>query len=51
MRWMVIYEYELPEGTLVLNSTNYTDHANHWILPYQGKIHMVEPEPNPGPYD
>jgi hypothetical protein len=43
MRWMVIYEYEVPGGALNLNSTNYPDHGYHVNLPLQGKIPMVEP--------
>jgi hypothetical protein len=37
MRWMVIYEYEVPGGALNLNSTNYPDHGRHGDLPLQGK--------------
>jgi hypothetical protein len=36
MRWMVIYEYEVPGGTLNLN------------LPLQGNIPMAEPGIEPG---
>jgi hypothetical protein len=36
MRWMVIYEYEVP----VLN---YPDHGRHGDLPLKGKIPMAEP--------
>jgi hypothetical protein len=46
--WMVIYEYEVPGGTLNLSSTNYTDYGQHENLPFQGKIPMVEPEIEPG---
>jgi hypothetical protein len=28
LRWIVIYEYEVPEGALNLNSTNYPDYGN-----------------------
>jgi hypothetical protein len=48
MRWMVIYEYGVPEGALNLNSTNYPDHAHHGDPPYQGKIPMVESGIEPG---
>jgi hypothetical protein len=48
MRWMVIYEYGVPGGALNLNSTNYPDHGHMGILPYQGKIPMVEPGIKPG---
>jgi hypothetical protein len=48
MRWMVIYEYELPGGALKLNSTNYPDHGCHGVLPLQGKIPMAEPGIEPG---
>jgi hypothetical protein len=43
MRWMVIYEYEVPGGALNLNSSNYTDHGHHGDLPLQGKILMAKP--------
>jgi hypothetical protein len=42
MRWMVIYEYEVPGGALNLNSTNYQDHGHHGDLPLQGKITIAE---------
>jgi hypothetical protein len=42
---MVIYEYGVPEGALNLNSTNYPAMG---ILPYQGKIPMVEQGIDPG---
>jgi hypothetical protein len=48
MRWMVIYEYEVPGGALNLNSTNYPDLVTTGILPYQGKIPIVEPGIEPG---
>jgi hypothetical protein len=41
MRWMVIYEYEVPGGAL--NLLNYPDHGHHGNLPLHGKIPMVEP--------
>jgi hypothetical protein len=37
MRWMVIYEYGVPEGALNLNSTNYPDHGHHGDSPLSGK--------------
>jgi hypothetical protein len=48
MRWMVIYEYEVPGGALNLNSTDYPDHGHHGNLPLQGKIPMAEPGIEPG---
>jgi hypothetical protein len=48
MRWMVIYEYEVPGGALNLSSTNDPDHGSHVDLPLQGKIHMTEPGIEPG---
>jgi hypothetical protein len=46
MRWMVIYEYGVPGEALNLNSTTQTM-VTMGILPYQGKIPMVEPEIEP----
>jgi hypothetical protein len=43
-----IYEYEVPEGALNLNSTNYPDHGRQGDLPLQGKIPMAEPGIEPG---
>jgi hypothetical protein len=43
IRWMVVYEYEVPRGALNLNSTNYPDHD-----PLQGKIPVVGPGIEPG---
>jgi hypothetical protein len=40
MRWMVIYEYEVPGGAL--NLKRQAD------LPLQGKIPMAEPGIEPG---
>jgi hypothetical protein len=40
MRWMVIYEYEVPGGALNLSSAKHRHQGN---LPLQGKIPMVEP--------
>jgi hypothetical protein len=37
MRWMVIYEYEIPGGALNLNSTNYPDHGHHGDPRLSGK--------------
>jgi hypothetical protein len=48
MRWMVIYEYEVPGGALNLKSTNYPDHGRQEYLPLQGKIPMAEPGIEPG---
>jgi hypothetical protein len=48
MRWMVVYEYEVPEGALNLNSTNYPHHGRQGDLPLQGKIPMAEPRIEPG---
>jgi hypothetical protein len=43
---MVIYGYDVPGGALNINSTNYPAMVTMGILPYQGKIPIVE---NPGP--
>jgi hypothetical protein len=40
MRWMVIYEYEVPGGALTYGLINYPDHGRHRNLPLQGKIPM-----------
>jgi hypothetical protein len=48
MRWVVIYEFEIPVGALNLNSTNYPDRGHHGDLPLQEKIPMAEPEIEPG---
>jgi hypothetical protein len=45
MRWLVIYEYEVPGGAL---NINYPDHGHHVNLPLQGKIPMVELGIKPG---
>jgi hypothetical protein len=42
MRWVVIYEYEIP----VL--LNYPAHGHHGNFALKGKIPMVEPGINPG---
>jgi hypothetical protein len=46
MRWIVIYEYEVPGGAL--KSANYPDHGRQGDLPLQGKIPMEEPGIEPG---
>jgi hypothetical protein len=48
MRWMVIYEYEIPGGALNLNSTNFPDPGGLGDLPLQRKIPMAEPGIEPG---
>jgi hypothetical protein len=48
MRWMVIYEYEVPGGALNLKSTNYPEHGRYGDLPLQGKIPMAETGIEPG---
>jgi hypothetical protein len=48
MRWMVIYEYDVPGGALNLKSTNYTDHGRLGDLPLQGKNPMAELGIEPG---
>jgi hypothetical protein len=48
MRWMMIYEYEVPGGTLNLKSTNYPDHGRQGDLPLQGNIPMAKPGIEPG---
>jgi hypothetical protein len=42
IKWMVIYEYEVPGGALNVSSSNYPDHGHNGDLPLQGKIPMVE---------
>jgi hypothetical protein len=44
----VIYEYEVPGGTLNLSSTNFADHGQHRNLSLKGKIPMVDPGIEPG---
>jgi hypothetical protein len=39
---MVIYECEVPGGTLNLSSTNFPDHGHHGNFSLQGKIPMLE---------
>jgi hypothetical protein len=48
MRWMAIYEYGVPGGVLNLNSTTTPTMVTMGILPYEGKIPMVEPGIEPG---
>jgi hypothetical protein len=48
MRWMVIYEYEVPGGALNQVILHYPYHGHHGKLPLQGKITMVEPGIEPG---
>jgi hypothetical protein len=48
MRWMVIYEYEVPGGALNLKSTNHPDHGRQGDLPFQEKFPMAEPGIEPG---
>jgi hypothetical protein len=46
MRWMVIYEYEVPGGALNLNSTNTQTMVTMEIFPFKENR-----ESNPGPHD
>jgi hypothetical protein len=48
MKWMVIFEYEVPGRALNLKSTNYSDHGLQGDLPLQGKIPMAETGIEPG---
>jgi hypothetical protein len=48
MKWMVIYEHEVPRGALTYVLLNYLDHGHHGNLPLQGEIPMVEPGIEPG---
>jgi hypothetical protein len=48
MRWMLIYEYEVPGGALNLKSTNSADHGRQGDLPLQGKVPMAELGIEPG---
>jgi hypothetical protein len=43
MRWIVIYEHEIPGGALTQVLLNYPDHGHHGNLPLQEKITTVEP--------
>jgi hypothetical protein len=43
MRWMLIYEYEIPGGALTQVLLNYPARGHHGNLPLQGKIPTVEP--------
>jgi hypothetical protein len=47
MRWMVIYEYEVPGGALNLNSTK----LPKGIFPFKEKSPWQNWESNPGPHD
>jgi hypothetical protein len=51
MRWMVIFEYEVPGGALNLNSTNYPDHGHHGDLHIREKSSWYSRESNLGPHD
>jgi hypothetical protein len=48
MSWMVIYEYEVPGGSLTQVLLNYPDLGHHGKLHPQGKIPMVKPGIEPG---
>jgi hypothetical protein len=48
MRYMVIYEYEVPGGALNLVLLKYPVHCHHVNLSLQGKFPMLEPEIEPG---
>jgi hypothetical protein len=48
MRWMVIYEYEVPGGALNLNSTPYPDQG---IFLFKENSLWQNQESNPGPHD
>jgi hypothetical protein len=48
MRWMVIYEYEVPGGALNLKSTNYPDRGRQGDLPLHENNPMAEPGIEPG---
>jgi hypothetical protein len=48
MRWMVIYEYEVPGRALNLSSTKLPRLGHHGNLSLQGKIPMAESEIEPG---
>jgi hypothetical protein len=43
MRWVVVYEYGVPGGALNLILLTTQTMVTMGILPYQGKIPMVEP--------
>jgi hypothetical protein len=42
MRWIVIYEYDVPGGALTEVLLNYPGHVHHGNLPFERKIPMVE---------
>jgi hypothetical protein len=48
MRWMVIYEYGIPGGAFNLIFLTTQTMVTMGILPYQGKIPMVELGIEPG---
>jgi hypothetical protein len=52
MRWMVIYEYEVPGGALNLNSIKTTQTmVAKGIFPFKEKSPWQNRESNPGPHD
>jgi hypothetical protein len=48
IRWMVVYEYEVPGGALNLCSTELPRPWSPWKSSLHGKIPMVEPGIEPG---
>jgi hypothetical protein len=48
MRWMVIYVYGVPGGALDYILLTTQTLVTMGILPYQGKISMLDPEDEPG---
>jgi hypothetical protein len=50
MRWMVIYEYEVPGGALNLKSTTQAMVARV-IFPFKEKSPWQNRDSNPEPYD
>jgi hypothetical protein len=50
MRWMVIYEYEVPGGDLNLSSTTQTM-VTMGNVPLKEKFPWQDRESNPGPHD
>jgi hypothetical protein len=51
MRWMVIYEYEVPGGALNLSLLNYPTMVTMGIFPFKEKSPCFNRESNPGPHD
>jgi hypothetical protein len=49
IRWMVVYEYEVPGGALKLNSTQTM--VARGILSFKEKSPWQNRESNPGPHD